>query len=181
MILPILLVEDESSGFARCQINEIRDAALQKPDPRPSQFWTAYSWQSIPQSATRLSYFQHRKRAKSCQRAPAQRLIPISHFSLSLFQRFTGGTRFCMSWTHESAPLRSDPQSFHCHLFRFSITDGSTYLPCPMPPKLDPYASPLHRRIDTLLWIFSMVLAAIVFSFAAHWRNALAREFFVLC
>jgi len=24
-----------------------------------------------------------------------------------------------------------------------------------MPPKADPYAAPLHRRIDTFLWIFS--------------------------
>src|SRR5437868_1194528 len=26
-----------------------------------------------------------------------------------------------------------------------------------MPPKVDPYATPLHRRIDTFLWIFSLV------------------------
>ena len=32
-----------------------------------------------------------------------------------------------------------------------------------MPPKADPYATPLHRRIDTFLWIFSLVVAAIVF------------------
>jgi hypothetical protein len=32
-----------------------------------------------------------------------------------------------------------------------------------MPPKADPYAAPLHRRIDTFLWIFSVILAAVVF------------------
>jgi autotransporter-associated beta strand protein len=37
-----------------------------------------------------------------------------------------------------------------------------------MPPKADPYATPLHRRIDTFLWIFSIVVAAIVFILAAH-------------
>jgi hypothetical protein len=37
-----------------------------------------------------------------------------------------------------------------------------------MPPKADPYATPLHRRIDTLLWVFSVVVAAIVFFLAAH-------------
>jgi hypothetical protein len=37
-----------------------------------------------------------------------------------------------------------------------------------MPPKADPCAMPLHRRIDTLLWIFSAVAAAVVFILAAH-------------
>jgi hypothetical protein len=37
-----------------------------------------------------------------------------------------------------------------------------------MPPKVDPYATPLHRRIDTYLAIFSIVVAAIVFIIAAH-------------
>ena len=37
-----------------------------------------------------------------------------------------------------------------------------------MPPKADPYATPLHHRIDTFLWIFSIVVAAIVFILAAH-------------
>jgi hypothetical protein len=37
-----------------------------------------------------------------------------------------------------------------------------------MPPKLDPYATPLHRRIDTFLWVFSVVVAAVVFIVAAH-------------
>jgi hypothetical protein len=37
-----------------------------------------------------------------------------------------------------------------------------------MPPKTDPYATPLHRRIDTFLWIFSVVAAAVVFIVAAH-------------
>jgi hypothetical protein len=37
-----------------------------------------------------------------------------------------------------------------------------------MPPKADPYAVPLHRRIDTFLWVFSVILAAIVFFVAAH-------------
>ena len=37
-----------------------------------------------------------------------------------------------------------------------------------MPPKADPYATPLHRRIDIFLWIFSVVVAAIVFIVAAH-------------
>jgi hypothetical protein len=37
-----------------------------------------------------------------------------------------------------------------------------------MPPKADPYAGPLHRRIDTFLWIFSVILAAVVFFLAAH-------------
>ena len=34
----------------------------------------------------------------------------------------------------------------------------------PMPPKTDPYATPLHRRIDAFLCIFSVVVAAMVFS-----------------
>jgi hypothetical protein len=37
-----------------------------------------------------------------------------------------------------------------------------------MPPKADPYAAPLHRRIDALLCIFSVILAAVVFFVAAH-------------
>jgi len=37
-----------------------------------------------------------------------------------------------------------------------------------MPPKADPYATPLHQRIDTFLWIFSLVVAAIVFILAIH-------------
>jgi hypothetical protein len=37
-----------------------------------------------------------------------------------------------------------------------------------MPPKADPYATPLHRRIDTFLWIFSVVVAAVVFIVATH-------------
>jgi hypothetical protein len=37
-----------------------------------------------------------------------------------------------------------------------------------MPPKTDPYATPLHRRIDTFLCIFSVVVAAIVFIVATH-------------
>jgi hypothetical protein len=37
-----------------------------------------------------------------------------------------------------------------------------------MPPKADPYATPLHRRIDTFLGIFSVILAAVVFFLAAH-------------
>jgi hypothetical protein len=37
-----------------------------------------------------------------------------------------------------------------------------------MPPKTDPYATPLHRRIDAFLCIFSVVVAAIVFFLAAH-------------
>ena len=37
-----------------------------------------------------------------------------------------------------------------------------------MPPKADPYATPLHRHIDTFLWIFSIVVAAVVFVLAAH-------------
>jgi hypothetical protein len=35
-------------------------------------------------------------------------------------------------------------------------------------PKADPYATPLHRRIDTFLWIFSVVVAVVVFIIAAH-------------
>jgi hypothetical protein len=37
-----------------------------------------------------------------------------------------------------------------------------------MPPKPDPYATPLHHRIDTSLWIFSVVVAAVVFIVATH-------------
>ena len=37
-----------------------------------------------------------------------------------------------------------------------------------MPPKPDPYATPLHRRIDTFLWVFSVLTAAVVFILAAH-------------
>jgi len=37
-----------------------------------------------------------------------------------------------------------------------------------MPPKADPYATPLHRGIDAFLCIFSVVVAAIVFFVAAH-------------
>ena len=37
-----------------------------------------------------------------------------------------------------------------------------------MPPKADPYATPLHRRIDAFLCIFSVVAAALVFFLAAH-------------
>ena len=37
-----------------------------------------------------------------------------------------------------------------------------------MPPKADPYATPLPRRIDTFLCVFSVVGAAIVFFLAAH-------------
>jgi len=37
-----------------------------------------------------------------------------------------------------------------------------------MPPKADPYATPLHHRINTFLWIFSLVVTAIVFFIAAH-------------
>ncbi len=37
-----------------------------------------------------------------------------------------------------------------------------------MPPKVDPYATPLQRRIDTFLWIFSVVVAAVVIIVAAH-------------
>ena len=37
-----------------------------------------------------------------------------------------------------------------------------------MPPKADPYATPLHRRIDTYLAIFSVVTAVVVFILAAH-------------
>jgi hypothetical protein len=37
-----------------------------------------------------------------------------------------------------------------------------------MPPKADPYATPLQRRVDTFLWVFSVVTAVIVFLIAAH-------------
>jgi hypothetical protein len=37
-----------------------------------------------------------------------------------------------------------------------------------MPPKVDPYATPLQRRINTYLAIFSVVVAAIVFIIASH-------------
>jgi hypothetical protein len=37
-----------------------------------------------------------------------------------------------------------------------------------MPPKPDPYATPLQCRIDTFLWIFSVVVAAVVFIVATH-------------
>jgi len=37
-----------------------------------------------------------------------------------------------------------------------------------MPPKADPYATPLHHRINTFLWIFSVAVAAVVFFIAAH-------------
>lgn len=37
-----------------------------------------------------------------------------------------------------------------------------------MPPKVDPYATPLHRRIDIYLAIFSAVAAAVVFILATH-------------
>jgi hypothetical protein len=37
-----------------------------------------------------------------------------------------------------------------------------------MPPKADPYATPLHRRIDTFLLGFSVIVAALVFFLAAH-------------
>jgi len=37
-----------------------------------------------------------------------------------------------------------------------------------MPPKADPYATPAQRRIDTFLWIFTAVAAAIVFLLAAQ-------------
>jgi hypothetical protein len=37
-----------------------------------------------------------------------------------------------------------------------------------MPPKADPYATPLQRRINTYLAIFSVVVAAVVFILAAH-------------
>jgi len=37
-----------------------------------------------------------------------------------------------------------------------------------MPPKADPYATPLHRRIDTYLAIFSVAVAVVVFIIAAH-------------
>jgi len=37
-----------------------------------------------------------------------------------------------------------------------------------MSPKPAAYAPPLHRRIDTFLWIFSVVVAAIVFIVATH-------------
>jgi hypothetical protein len=37
-----------------------------------------------------------------------------------------------------------------------------------MPPKADPYATAAQRRIDTFLWIFSLVIAVIVFLLAAH-------------
>ena len=37
-----------------------------------------------------------------------------------------------------------------------------------MPPRPDPYATPLHHRIDTFLWIFSVVVAAVVFIVATH-------------
>jgi hypothetical protein len=37
-----------------------------------------------------------------------------------------------------------------------------------MPPKADPYATPLHHRIDTYLAIFSAIVAVVVFIIAAH-------------
>ena len=37
-----------------------------------------------------------------------------------------------------------------------------------MSPKPAAYAPPLHRRIDTYLAIFSVVVAAIVFILATH-------------
>lgn len=37
-----------------------------------------------------------------------------------------------------------------------------------MPPKADPYATPLHRRIDAMLMILTAVIAAIIFATAAH-------------
>jgi hypothetical protein len=37
-----------------------------------------------------------------------------------------------------------------------------------MPPKADPYATPVQRRINTYLAIFSVVMAAVVFIIAAH-------------
>jgi hypothetical protein len=37
-----------------------------------------------------------------------------------------------------------------------------------MPPKVDPYATPMHRRINAYLAIFSLVVAAVVFFLAAH-------------
>jgi hypothetical protein len=37
-----------------------------------------------------------------------------------------------------------------------------------MPPKADPYATPLHRRIDAYLAIFSAAIAAVVFIIATH-------------
>jgi len=48
-----------------------------------------------------------------------------------------------------------------------------------MPPKADPYAAPLHRRIDTFLCVFSLILAAVVFFVAAHW-SARTRGLFIL-
>ena len=38
----------------------------------------------------------------------------------------------------------------------------------PVPPKSDLYATPLHHRIDTFLWIFTVVVAAVVFIVATH-------------
>ena len=39
-----------------------------------------------------------------------------------------------------------------------------------MPPKADPYATPFHRRIDALLCVFSLTLAAL----AAPWDVRIA-------
>jgi hypothetical protein len=37
-----------------------------------------------------------------------------------------------------------------------------------MPPKADPYNTPLQRRINIFLCAFSIVIAAVVFFIAAH-------------
>jgi len=50
----------------------------------------------------------------------------------------------------------------------FDNTGPLTQRPASMPPKADPYATPMHHRINVYLAIFSLVVAAIVFIIATH-------------
>ena len=42
----------------------------------------------------------------------------------------------------------------------------------PMPPKADPYATPLHRRIDALLIVITAITVAILLLTGSHGRAA---------
>ena len=44
--------------------------------------------------------------------------------------------------------------------------------PQPMPPKVDPYATPLHRRINLLLLLISVAIIAILFVSGSHGQAA---------
>jgi hypothetical protein len=44
--------------------------------------------------------------------------------------------------------------------------------PQPMPPKADPYATPMHRRINLLLLIISVAIIAILLLSGSHGQAA---------